>query len=82
MGFAFKTGDTLGVRCKLWREDLDGDVPVEPSVAGTIDLAHGAGSKRSDDFVQDRGVCRWGATESTIRSILAPIRISPRITNE
>ena len=51
MGFAFKTGEPLGVRCKLWREDLDGDVPVEPSVAGTIDLAHSPGTQRPDDLV-------------------------------
>ena len=51
VGFAFKPGDPLGVRCKLRREDLDGDVPVEPSVAGPIDLAHGAGTQRRDDLV-------------------------------
>ena len=63
MGFAFKTGDPLGVRCKLWREDLDGDVPVEPSVAGTIDLAHSAASKRYEDFVRTEA-CAGGERQS------------------
>jgi hypothetical protein len=32
-------------------QQLDGDLTIEPRVAGTIDLAHPAGPNRGDDFV-------------------------------
>src|SRR5436309_200769 len=41
----------LRVRGQRAWQNLDGDDPVEPRVAGAIDLAHPAGTKRSQDLV-------------------------------
>lgn len=40
-----------GVRVDPAREDLDRNGPVQPGVAGLVDLAHAAGASRGKDFV-------------------------------
>ena len=35
-----------------WRQDLDGHSPVQPRVAGAVDLAHAARAERPDDLVR------------------------------
>ena len=35
-----------------WREDLDGDVAVQPGVARAVDLAHAARADERDDFIR------------------------------
>jgi len=37
---------------QLARQQLDGDLPIEPRIAGAIDLAHAARADPADDFVR------------------------------
>ena len=37
---------SLGIRGEIRRQDLDGDGPIEPRVAGLVDLAHAASAER------------------------------------
>ncbi len=37
---------------QVGREDLDGDRPIEPGVAGAIHLSHAPGAERCEDFVR------------------------------
>jgi hypothetical protein len=40
-------------------QDLDGDVAIEPRIAGAVDLAHAAGADEPDDLVRPETVtCR------------------------
>ena len=51
-GFAREAGTTLGVRCEVRRQDLDGDVAPQLAVARAIDLAHAARAERRHDRVR------------------------------
>jgi hypothetical protein len=50
-GFLLEARDALLILDERVRQDLDGDVAIEPCVAGTIDLAHAAGPEPADDVV-------------------------------
>lgn len=39
-GFDFKSGQSIGVGGDKFGQNLDGDVAVQPRVAGPVDLAH------------------------------------------
>ena len=43
---ALESQPSLGIRGEILRQDLDGDRPIEPRVAGLVDLAHAAGAER------------------------------------
>jgi hypothetical protein len=46
-----KTGHAVGITSEGRWQDLDGDVALQPRVAGAIDLAHSAGAEHGFDFV-------------------------------
>ena len=47
-----KPGQRTGVPSKLFGQDLDGHLPIQPSVLRPIDLPHPACTKRFDDFIR------------------------------
>jgi hypothetical protein len=51
-GLALEALAPIGIGCQIGRQDLDGDVAVQPRVARAIDLAHAAGTERGEDFVR------------------------------
>jgi hypothetical protein len=51
-GFAIEAGQTIGVSGERLWQDLEGDVAVQPRVAGAIDLTHATGADRLDYFVR------------------------------
>ena len=50
-GFPFESGMRLGILGEMVGEDLDGDVPVEPCVSGTIHLTHSTGAQQLADRI-------------------------------
>jgi hypothetical protein len=50
--FAIEARAELRVRGQRGRQDLDGDGPVEPRVAGLVDFAHAARANGAEDFVR------------------------------
>jgi hypothetical protein len=46
-----EAGTARGILSEVFRQDLDGDVAVEPDVTGAIHLAHTARAEGSEDFV-------------------------------
>jgi len=54
--FALEAAQALGVRGEGLGQQLDGDVARELGVAGTIDLAHAAGSELLDDLIMRKGL--------------------------
>jgi hypothetical protein len=47
-----EAGYLLRIAGDCFREDLDGDVPAEPGVAGAVNLAHATRAERSDDSIR------------------------------
>ena len=52
LGLALEPGDAVAIGGKEMRQRFDGDVAIEPRVAGAIDLAHATRSQQSPDFVR------------------------------
>ena len=52
LGLALEPGDADRDRREGIGEDLDGDVALQPGVAGAVDLAHAAGADRAGDLVR------------------------------
>ena len=50
-GFALETTEAVGVAANRPGQDFDGDVTAKSGVAGPVDLAHAAGTKRRRDLV-------------------------------
>src|SRR5450631_4868544 len=46
-----ETAQTVGVLRDKGRKNLDGNFAFEDRVAGTVDLAHSAGTERTEDFI-------------------------------
>ena len=44
--------EAVGISGEQFRQDLQGDVAVEPRITGALDLAHAAGAQQADDFVR------------------------------
>jgi len=42
---ALETGEALGIRRKLRRQDLDRHLATEPLVGGAVDLTHATGAE-------------------------------------
>lgn len=51
-GLALEPGQTIGAGRDMCRQSLDGDIAIEPGIAGQIDLAHSAPAKFSLDHVR------------------------------
>ena len=51
-GLALEPGPQIGIASNLTRQDLDGDRSIEACVAGSVDLAHAAGSEGGDDLIR------------------------------
>lgn len=49
---ALESRERLQIACELRREDLDGDLAPETSIAGAIDLAHPAAAEETENFVR------------------------------
>jgi len=49
--FAREAQAPIGVGGKLRGQDLEGDVSIEPGIAGPVDLAHASAAKGGDDLV-------------------------------
>ena len=49
---ACETKLELGILREFRRQDLDRHLPIEPRIAGTVDLPHPARPDRSDDLVR------------------------------
>jgi hypothetical protein len=58
-GFAFETGEALGIVGERLGEDFDRDVTPEASVARAIDLTHSPGTERANDFVHAEARADW-----------------------
>ena len=52
LGFAGEAGQALGVLGEVLRQDLDGDVAVEPGVARAVDLPHASLTELGGDLVR------------------------------
>jgi hypothetical protein len=52
LGFQFEAGQPVGVVGELRGEQLQGHVPAQARIAGTIDLAHAARAERRDDLIR------------------------------
>jgi hypothetical protein len=48
---SLEASQAIAIACDGRQQDLDGDVALQPSVAGAIDLSHAAGSEGRDDLV-------------------------------
>ena len=46
-----EAAQAISIDAEFGGQDLDGDVPAEPRVFRTINLAHPAGAKRRDDLI-------------------------------
>src|SRR5687767_11419860 len=51
LGFTIEARAPLGIARDRLRQNLDGDVAIEPRIAGAIDLAHATRAKRAENFV-------------------------------
>ena len=49
-GFTLEPLAALGIRRQRGRQNLDGDVAIQPRVAGPIDLSHATGAERPEDL--------------------------------
>src|SRR5262249_61369694 len=49
--FALESGETIGVRVKLFRQRFDGDASIESSIARSIDLPHASLAEQGNDFM-------------------------------
>ena len=58
LDLALESREGLGIAGDTGRKDLDGDVPIETGVAGTVDLPHPAGTDGTDDFVRAQTCAR------------------------
>ena len=52
--FALEAQARLRIGHPIGRDDLDGDGPIEPSIAGPIHLAHPPAAKAFVDFVRTK----------------------------
>ena len=50
-GFSLETGRSIWIGGKCIRQDLEGDVALEPGVLRPVDLTHPARADGRDDFV-------------------------------
>ena len=64
--FAIEPFAEQGIGGERGGEDLDGDGPVEPRVAGSIDLAHAARADRRDDLVRAEACTSGQGHEATL----------------
>src|SRR5580704_14190194 len=51
LGFALESCESLRIASGKVRQNLDGDVAIQPLIVRPIDLAHPAGAERCDDLV-------------------------------
>ncbi len=51
LGFALEAGDTLRVAGMRFRQDLDGDLPIQAGIDRAIHLPHAAFAQQADDLV-------------------------------
>ena len=51
-GFALETLPQVGTRGEMCRQDLDGDVALEPAVPGAVHLTHATRPNPSDDLIR------------------------------
>ena len=56
--FGREPAKALGIGGNRRVQDLDGDIAVEPRIAGAVDLAHPAGADEPDDLVRTETVTR------------------------
>ena len=59
--FAAETGDPFGIEAGRIRQNLDGDLAIDPCIAAAIHLAHAADTNEGEDF----GTSRDGSRSST-----------------
>jgi hypothetical protein len=50
--FALKAREPCAIGSEVGRKNLDRDLPLQPRVGCTIDLAHAAGAERAGDLVR------------------------------
>ncbi len=50
-GLALEPGEAVGILRDRFRQDLDGDGPLQAGVGGAIHLAHAAFAEEADDFM-------------------------------
>jgi hypothetical protein len=51
LGLAREPAQTLRITGEEIGQDLDGDVAIEPGIAGSIDFAHPASTEWRDEFI-------------------------------
>jgi hypothetical protein len=51
LSFALKTGHSIRIAGNARRQHLEGHLPLQPGIGGTVDFAHSAGANRVEDFV-------------------------------
>jgi len=49
---ALEAGTQIGIASDLTRQDLDGNRSIEACVAGSVNLAHAAGSEGGDNLIR------------------------------
>ena len=52
LGFSLEAGQAIGILGQVCRQHLDGDLPIEPLVPRSIDLAHPTRTQRRQDLVR------------------------------
>jgi hypothetical protein len=50
--FALESCESFRIASGKFRQNLDGDVAIQPWIVRSIDLAHPAGAERRDDLVR------------------------------
>ena len=59
LGFTFEPRATIGIARETLRQNLDGDIAIEPGVPCPVHLTHAARTKRREDFIlAETGTCR------------------------
>ena len=69
----------LEPRCEFFFGDLQGDDAFEAGVAGTVDVAHAAGSEKPEDFIGADAGSRRKRTHAGIIEV-TPARLKPDTT--
>src|SRR5688500_14171872 len=50
--FALEPRETFGIGGNGFRQELEGDIALEPRIARLVDLSHAAGSEQGDDLIR------------------------------
>jgi hypothetical protein len=83
-GFFFETMAARRLMRDVGRQHLHGDIAVETSIAGAVNLAHPSGANRSDDLVRTQagGTGERHVIESSLATRVEKVEKSNGITRD